>query len=338
MLKAALIGFGGIAQAAHVPGYQSLEKKEKVQLVAACDINEKQFCKKMDINISSGIDNSELTIHQYTSLEEMLEKEDLDIIDVCLPTPFHAKTVVDMLNRGYNVISEKPMARTSADCRKMLQAAETSKGKLMIAQCLRFFSEYDYLKTIIDSNEFGKPLSAVFCRMSAPPVWSWENWYMDETKSGSCLLDMHIHDVDMIRYLFGEPQSVSCVTQNVYSGADIVHSRFFYPHMPVTAIGDWSEAGTSFTAAYRVGFEKATVVLEQGIVTVYPREGEKYNPVLSNVNGYEGEIEFFTDVIRGKTENIKNSPESAAKTIKLIETLKQSADKQGETVVFKPVL
>lgn len=333
MLKVALIGYGGIAQAAHLPAYKSLEKKGKAKLVAACDIDEKKFTEKMAINIGEGSEAPE-QINFYTDVNEMLEKETVDLIDICVPTLLHKPIAEDMLKRGYNVMCEKPMCRTYEDCVQLIKTEKNSKGKLMIAQCLRFFPEYMYLKSVIESGEFGKPISSVFRRMSAPPVWSWENWYMDVARSGGCMLDMHIHDIDMARYLFGEPEAVSCNSQDVYSGFDSVQTRLFYPNVSVFAIGDWSYEGTDFTADYRVSFEKASVICEGGKVTVYPRGGEKFVPELSPIDGYEGEIEFFADVIETGKENIKNPPESAATTLKLIETMRKSAENNGKKITF----
>lgn len=335
LLKAALIGFGGIAQAAHVPAYASLEKKGKAKLVAACDIDPDRFGQKLTINIGSA-GTEPLPIHFYTDLEEMLAKEEIDLIDICLPTFLHAKTAIDMLRRGYHVMSEKPMARTYEDCRAMVEAAAQSKGRLMIGQCLRFFPEYMALKEILDAGTYGRPLSAVFRRMSGPPLWSWENWFMNEKLSGGCLLDLHIHDIDIARFLFGEPEAISCVSRDLYAGFDILHSQLHYPGLSVLAVGDWTQEGADFTADYRVGLEKATVVCEGGKVTVYPRGGDAFTPQLCSVGGYEGELEYFIDGIGSGAPNLKNPPESAATTVKLIDTLRESARHAGEKRPFAP--
>jgi predicted dehydrogenase len=158
---------------------------------------------------------------------------------------------------------------------------------------------------------------------------------MDYKQSGGCLLDMHIHDVDMARFLFGEPDAVSCLTQNTDSGDDIVHSRLIYNNGPIVlAIGDWSQAGIDFTADYRVGFENATVVYEQNIVTIFPRNGDKWSPILNDESPYLHEIEFFVDSIISGAHNTFNPPESAAATVKLIEALKKSAEENGQIIYW----
>ena len=155
MLKAAIIGFGGIAQA-HKKGYDLLENEGKVKLVAACDIRKEAFEKQIEINLKSDTPATANTFHQYTDLDEMLANESIDFIDICVPTYLHAELAIKMLNKGYHVLSEKPMALSSEVCDTMLEAEKESGKHFMIAQCLRFFPEYEYLKTCIEENKYGK--------------------------------------------------------------------------------------------------------------------------------------------------------------------------------------
>lgn len=335
MMKAVLVGYGGIAQASHVLAYRNLEAQGRIRLTAAYDIDPERFQGKMSINIGSAKEGADESIKFYTDLETMLAEQKPDLVDICLPTPFHANMAIDMLSRGYHVMCEKPMARTYEQAKRMAEAAKKSKGKLMIGQCVRFFPDSQYLKKVIDSGEFGKPLSAVFRRLSGPPTWGWDNWYMDHTRSGGCAFDMHIHDVDIIRYLFGEPRFVSCITQDVYSGDDIVHSRFDFDGLSVLAIGDWSAKGIDFSADFQVAFEKATITSKNCSVTVYPREGDSFSPELSNVDGVTGELSYFLDTIATGAENTQNPPSSAAQTVHLVEMLLESAKDSGKIVLCK---
>lgn len=334
MIKAALIGFGGIAQGAHLPAYQRLEEEGRVKLVAACDIAPERFEKKVDINIGKAVSASE-DMKTFTDLEEMLGACEIDLVDICLPTHLHADMAIAMLEREYNVISEKPMARTYEDTKRMLKAAKKADGKLMIGQCLRFFPEYVCLKDAVERQTFGKVISARFSRVSNPPVWGSDNWFMDVDKSGGCLLDMHIHDIDMARWLFGEPKSVSCDISDVYSGKDIVYSRLNYDGFSVQALGDWSLEGANFEYGYVAAFEKATLICQGGKVMVYPRDGAAYEAELISGTGVYGELSYFLDVIEGKYENITNPPASASKTVSLIETLEESSRNGGVPIAFQ---
>lgn len=127
----------------------------------------------------------------------------------------------------------------------------------------------------------------------------------------------------MIRYLFGEPEFVSCRAGDKQSKFDTVHSNFYYNGTPVTAIGDWSLDGVKFRHGYRVGFEQATVIFDSNVVTIYQSDGQSHVVDLKySVDGIEGEIEYFANCICNNTENDKNAPESAAMSIKIAELLK----------------
>jgi len=339
MLRVVLIGFGGIAQA-HRNAYERLmSQNAPVLLTAACDINPERFVKATAINLAVDDSCRKTALHTYTDLEEMLAQEKPDLVDICLPTPLHAATAVAMLQRGYHVLCEKPMARTYAQCTALLQAAHQSEGRLMIGQCLRFYPQYEYLKSVIDSQEFGPVMSAVFQRLSGPPIWAWDNWYMDYERSGGCLLDMHIHDLDMIRYLFGEPDAVTCRTQNYQSKMDSVQSQFYYPDKPVLAIGDWSLDGSRFYHGYRLGFAKASVIFDSNEVKVYPRDGQAYRVDLPyDQDGIYREIAYFAHLLENGGDNLKNPPKSAAQTVRLAEKLHDSAMQGGIRLPFQEEL
>ena len=334
MLKAGLIGYGGIARS-HKRGYDILEAEGKVKLVAVYDVRKEAFSGNVKINIDTGADKA-VAFNCYTDLDEMLEKEELDFVDICVPSFLHKEMAVKLLERGYNVLCEKPMALNSEDCETML-AVEKKTGKhFMIAQCLRFFPEYEFLKSCIDDGRYGKVLGAFFNRVSAQPLWGYENWYLDYNRCGGAVTDIHIHDIDMARYLFGEPDAVSCRASDCKTRYDIVQTTLYYGDVPVSANGCWTAGRIKFGASYKVDFEKACLIYEGGKVTVYTDDpkAEPIAPELKGHDGYTEEISYFCDLVAGKISNTKNPSSSAAKTVRLVEAMKESADKGGEKVKF----
>ncbi len=334
MINVAIIGFGGIAKAAHLNPYLQLQKDGILNLVAVCDVCPERFEEKAEINIGESDLMLDETVNKYTNYKEMLEKESIDMVDICLPTYLHAEATIYALNAGCHVLCEKPMSLNFELCQNMINAANKNGKKLMIGQCLRFFNIYNYLREIVVNKTYGDVKGGIFFRSSAPPIWGWENWFLDYEKSHGCITDMHIHDIDMVRYTFGEPMAVSCHTQDIYSKKDAAHSTLKYPDFSILAIGDWSQEGTSFSFGYRISLEKAIVDCAGGTITVYPRGGEAYQPELPTDDCYFNEIKFFVESIVNGTENLANPPESAALSIKLINKLIESSDKNGEYLTF----
>lgn len=330
MIRVGLIGCGGISKS-HRKAYAELYKQGRAKLVCAFDIEPKDFTKSAAININSGNEIIDEDFVFYTDLEKMLANEQIDMVDICLPTYLHCSYAVDMLQRGYHVMCEKPMALNYADCEKMVSAAKTSGKQLMIGQCVRFYPCYQFIKAAIGDGRFGKVIGASFARLSTPPTWGWKNWFMNPELSGGCITDLHIHDVDLVRFLFGEPEAVSCRASSSVCIYDTVHSTFVYGDTPITAIGDWTRKGIPFTQDSSINFEKVTIICNGTKATIYPKDGtEPYSPRLEDVNGYYAELSYFCDVLSGKTENLLNPPESAAITVKTVELLRRSAQNGGK--------
>ena len=334
MIKVCILGYGGIART-HKAGYKTeLEDKGIGKLVAVCDIDPNRFEAKVDINLSTD-DSDKNDFNTYTDLDLMLETEQPDIVTLTLPTYLHKEEAIYIMKKGYNVFTEKPMSLNYEDCLEMLRVSKETGKKLMVGQCLHFFPEYDYLKEAAADGRFGKVRSAVFHRLSTPPIWGWDNWYMDTKRSNGCLFDMHIHDIDFARYAFGDPKKVSCISKAGYSDYESAFSTLYYDDFAVSAIGDWSLNHFDVQAYYRVAFENAVLEWKDYKLTVYPKDAEKYVVELPAVNGYGAEVAYFAEYIKGNVDCSKNDPESAAKSIRLAETLRDSADKGGEIVPFE---
>jgi predicted dehydrogenase len=338
MLRVGVIGLGFMGRN-HVSCYRRLESEGfPVQLAAVCDIDPERR-KGHDIvngNIGSGdrIDYSNCAI--YADYQEMISRESLDYIDIALPTYLHAGAAVAALKADLHVLCEKPMARTETECTLMIDTALKSGKYLMVAQCLRFWPAYEYLKYCVETSCFGQPVSAYFFRGGGTPKWSWNNWLLDGKLSGGCLLDQHVHDVDIVQWLFGMARAVSCTGISVIpgSGYDALSTKYLYPDGKVVcAEDDWTiNGGFNFDMLYRVNFEHGSVHFSHSQVKVYPADGEGFEPDLPKDDGYYREIVYFIDCI---TKNIRPErclPESTRDTIRLALAEQQSADNSGAWV------
>ncbi len=334
-IRVALLGYGGIAKS-HKKGYDLLAAEgTNIRLVAICDINPEQFQKlESGINLGSEGKLSIDDIHTYTDCDGMIANEEIDMVDICLPTYLHKEYTIRMLRAGKHVLCEKPMALSSEDCREMLRVAEECDRKLMVGQCLRFEPAYVYLKECVENGRFGKLKYLHMDRLSSLPQWGFERWFQDTERSGGCLLDMHIHDVDMARFLLGEPWAVSCVSYDDVTRWQVVNSRLYYDDVVVIADGSWDESPSrSFYMGFRARFEGAEVIMDGSNFTVHPNEGEAYSPELPKKNRMAEEIRLLATLVADPTaKNEVNTPESAAMTVALCETLRESAAQNGAIV------
>lgn len=332
----AIVGFGGLGKV-HFGNYNEIKEnyKPNVNLVALCDVDEEQFTKTADLNIGSTDAPVDLSVYNlYTDVDKMLEKEDLDFVITALPTYLHDVIAEKIMNKGIHVFSEKPMALTKERCQKMIDDAKRNNVKLQIGQCCRFETPRQNLKKIIDEGEFGKVIRAELSRFSETPAWGWENWFFDEEKSGGAVLDLHVHDVDCMHWLFGKPKGVISVAGNSKYKYESICSSFMYDGFYVTTATDWAMCPNApFSVRGLVNFEKATVMmLDDGSLQVYPAEGEQYNiPCQDDTSMYVKEVVEFIDCIENNRESDVISPESTMLSIVLANAEKESADK-GEFV------
>lgn len=340
MLKAGLIGVGVMGRG-HLDNYIRFAKENfPVKLVAVCDIDPQKFeGKSIKGNMDVGVSQYNFSqYHLYSDYKEMLEKEDLDYVDIALPTYLHCEASVYALNKGVHVLCEKPMAMTVAECRQMTEASEKAGKKLMIGQCLRFWPMYEHLKACVSDERYGKVISAYFFRGGGTPRWSYENWLLTKDKSGGCLLDQHIHDVDMINYLFGLPEKVSTVAKNAIpgSGYDAVSTNYIYPDgKMVNAQDDWTIEGKfGFEMIFRVNFERGNLVCTREGLTVNENDGNSFKPELCQNDGYYREMTSFANAIINNTPLDVSTPQSTTDTIYIAECELKSADLKGEAVTL----
>jgi predicted dehydrogenase len=144
----------------------------------------------------------------YTDVDTMLSEVKPDVVDVCVPTPYHCETVCRLASAGLKgIIVEKPMARSVEECERMTAACAESGTRLFVAHVLRFFPEFVTARTQVLSGAVGRPCAVRTKRGGAFPR-GWDDWYGDLGRSGGLVLDLIIHDFDWLRWTFGEVDRV----------------------------------------------------------------------------------------------------------------------------------
>ncbi|MBR5271429.1 MAG: Gfo/Idh/MocA family oxidoreductase [Clostridia bacterium] len=327
MIRVGIWGCGGISTQ-HRNAYRILEEEGyDVKLVALCDINPESFNKQIKINISTDdcvipkIDNC------YTDIDEMLNKENLDLVDICLPAFLHKDCAIKILKKNINVLLEKPMALSLEESKEIEKAQKESSAQLMVAHCVRFGSFSAYLKKIIQEEKYGKLISADFSRVSPRPLWKLKNIKPPYKKQDGVLLDLSIHDIDLVNYLFGEPESIAAMGERGATYCDSIITLFKYKTGMVTIRGDWGLHQTHpFTKFARICFENATIESDcDGNVTLY--EDDKSTRVeIENNDVFVEEIRYFIEGLTGRHENTVNPVESTIKTMELIEKIDNCID------------
>lgn len=292
MLKIGVVGVGGISRS-HIAAWT---KMDDAQLTALCDVRPEMMEKYPDIP-------------HYTDFEEMLEKENLDILDICLPTYLHADYAVKAMEKGIHVLCEKPISLKREDVARVYGTAKAHNVCFMVAQVLRFWTEYEFVKEVYEDGRYGKLLSGHMSRLGNCPKWSWDGWMRDESRSGLTPYDLHIHDLDYMVYTFGAPKRVQ-TNRSKRPEQDYLQAVYQFDGFFISAEASWYDAAYPFGAKFRFQFEKAVVTNEGNGLTIYESSGNILTPMavpedgdtgaisLPKTNAYANEIRYFTDCVK----------------------------------------
>lgn len=283
----------------------------------------------------------------YATGMELIEKADVDVVDVCLPTHLHAAHAVAAMKAGKNVFVEKPIAFKDEDMELILQTEKETGAKVQVGQVIRQWTEYVWLKKAVDAGTFGKIQHAMFRRLSSRPEWAWEGWLHQVDKSGGVAVDMHVHDVDFVRYIMGEPDVVKAHAHRDAEGViQQINAVYGYGDKVSVAVeSGWDyPADFPFTADFRVKFDKATVIGGGGVVNVYPLGGAAYQAELeeefqgdneiggniSSLGGYYNELKYFVEGLQGKNDL---SVATVSEAIKSVQLVKREVEAAGGLIV-----
>jgi predicted dehydrogenase len=334
MIKVGIVGMGGMGWF-HT---SKIVQMPDASLTAIADVTPERLEARhaVQINIAGDekpVDFSNIT--RYADASDLIASADVDVVDICLPTYLHARYACEALRAGKHVLCEKPMALSVPDAQSMVDASKEAGRLLMIAQCIRFWPEYRFLRDCVRDGRYGKLLSLSLSRMGGRPVWSWENWFLDPARSGGPICDLHIHDVDFVNSLLGRPARLFCsARKTAATGAyDVMHTVFDYAGGPQVHVhAGWSLSQMPFLAIYDAWFERGFVRLDgrqSPALQVFtdPMRVESCPAEFDTTHdAYHNEIAYFLSCVEQGVQPSECPPESARDSLGLIEQAIRSAE------------
>jgi predicted dehydrogenase len=311
-VKVGIIGLGFMGTT-HFNIHKELGKSE---IVAVADVDIRKLRGDWssvvgnigDSDYSKPVDMSK--IETYIDAMDLIANKEVEMVDICVPTYLHEKFVIAALKKGKHVFSEKPIGRTIHEAKRITEEAEISDKYFMNGLCVRYWPEYRHAWELYKSGELGKVISAAFKRVSpSSHDNSWQDWFMNADLSGGALLDLHLHDTDLVRYFFGRPVSVTSFgTGNFRSanGIDHVFTNYNFENKNlIMAEGGWDPAkNTPFEMSFQIVCEKGTIRLSELDYQVIYEDGSVHHPkpAIENLpTGWHVEIDYFLSSILAGT-------------------------------------
>lgn len=205
MIQVAIVGTGNISHA-HIHAY--LLFPERVRIAALVDIVPG---KAQKVKEQYGLD-----CDVYLDHRELLERKDIHLVDVCTPPYVHAPISIDAMRAGKNVICEKPMAPSLAECDAMLRARDEAGVMLSSIAQNRFRKPIRDLKALLDSGMAGPVRHAAINSAWWRGHCYYDLWWRGtwEKEGGGCTLNHAVHHIDMLGWMMGLPNRVTSILAN----------------------------------------------------------------------------------------------------------------------------
>ena len=321
-VKIAVIGCGRVS----VMHLVSIDMYDDLELVACCDlvkekadaVSEKYGCKA------------------YYDYEEMIAKEKLDAVHLCLPHYLHSKVAIYAMEHGVAVLTEKPMDIDYETAEKAVLVGEKLGVQFgVISQC-RYNNSAKLVKKVISSGKLGKIISArsTLTWNRSDDYYLGSNWKGTwDKEGGGVLIDQAIHSVDLVNWIVdSEIESVSCNMANrghsYVKVEDTAEGLIKYKNGTFYGFYCMNNYGTDEPIEIRLFCEKGNVIFGYDDAYVYYNDGTVEEAHQDNVVEYEGgknywgfqherQIRQFYNALQGK-EPLDISGREALRTHRLI--------------------
>lgn len=320
--------------ATHIKAYRQIEG---VKITALCNPSGRHLDGDFSKVTGNVGDNAPLVLDMQgviatKDIIDLIDDPKIHLIDICAPTAAHRDLSIAAMKAGKHVLCEKPLARTSVAARQIVDAAENAKGIFMPAMCMRFWPGWSWLRDVIQSNQYGRVLSARFRRVAEPPAWGQKNFF-NGVESGGGLFDLHIHDTDFVQFCFGRPRSVFSTGYSKFSGAidHVVTQYEVASGAMVMAEGSWAMTpGFGFSMTYTVNFEKATADYDLGrnadTLKLFEAGQAGRTIPLTGPDGYVLELQHLIEAIRTGARPTVVTPQDGLSAVEICEAEEKSVN------------
>ncbi len=278
----------------------------------------------------------------YPRYENLLRDRQLDAVLICLPTDLHEACAIEAAEHGFHVLCEKPMSLNAAAALRMVKAADHNGRILMVAQVLRFWPHYVRIRELIASGAIGAIRSITAHRLAKYPPWA--EWFRDPARSGGCLLDMQVHDVDFLHWVLGYPQQLYATgIRSRNRSWDHVFTTFVYRDLKATTEASYlMPEAWPFAAGLRAvgtkgaieySFRVGTNVEERDKASqglwVYGQSGVVSEPEVSQEDPYIAELRHFAQCVSRREVSPICPPEESYQVMRLMTACRESLENRS---------
>lgn len=331
-LKLAVIGTGMAWERLHLPAIRELS--DKYEVVALADPDKNALTNAAN-NIGLSHDNI------YTNYDDMLKRDDIDVVNVAVPIEYNYLVAKDVLLAGKNLISEKPLAPDLQQGTEFVKLQKEKNVQVMIAENYRYNEEHNIIKHLVEEKRIGDVLFFIKNNMNnfeesmKQNTFAAKEWRQYPMFEGGIILDSAVHDIAGLRYIFGELDSVSAFGKK--------HNKTYSPYSNLNCnlqyksgiVGHYIYCDTikevqKPAIGLRIIGTNGIIYLEDrncGIINVFYNDGSHEMINFTPQKGYYYEFENFYYTLT-KNESLQVTPFLELGDAKIIFALLKSAQEQ----------
>jgi len=297
-LKVGVIGLGGIGQV-HAAAYAASPWTELHSFATRSSLS------LQGAALFFGVQNI------FEDYIEMLKDPELHAVSICVPTFVHKEYIVSAAKAKKHILCEKPLLLHSEEYEEVKNALNENHVKLMVAMICRFIPHYRAAKKTIVKGEIGSIVSIHAHRRGRSPPFS--KWFWDVEKSGGIVVDLAIHDIDLIQWYIGPDDPIETVyaigSNNVYTEIEtwdtVVITLKSFSGVLATIEASWAEPDLPYQTGSNAGM---IIYGEDGTLRIDPSK----QPIdkITELNGPEPAFEeidqlpWFVDQVSTFAKNV----------------------------------
>ncbi len=329
-IRVGIVGSGVVAQIIHLPW---LTRQEDIQVVALCETDVRKATMVAERFSIPGI---------YQDIEEMLNREALDVAFILTPTNMHLPMALLALKHNCHLFIEKPVARNAREAKKIADAARKANRHVMVGMQNRFRADVEPIKTFLDDNQLGDVFFVKTGWLQTGEKLDKSSWVFNKKiAGGGVLLDLGIQLIDLAWWINGKPKLMTVTASSTNIKKDLEVEDYLSAYMTfdngMTLFGEFSwdfpigkdrfyldvygKKGSGWLSPLRIQrLWRGQVLNITPDVKIHPRSIFK--------KSYEAELNHFFEFLRGNENTLISTIDEAVVVMEMIDQIYRALEHQ----------
>ncbi|MCL4540036.1 MAG: Gfo/Idh/MocA family oxidoreductase [Bacteroidetes bacterium] len=304
-IKLGIIGTGIAARDLHLPALAEL--KDKFQITCVCNHTE-QKAKEFAAMVGN--------VPYFLDYRELIARQDVDAVDIVLPIHLNCSVTLDSLEAGKHVMVEKPIASNLEDAALMATFPGRFDKVMMVAENYRYNPVFGRLREVIAEGKIGEPYSVFWDQMTLTDTdnkYAKTAWRIDHKYPGGFVMDAGIHNIAVLRDLFGEVESGIAFNRSVNPAIgrmDSMSLQFVFENGVNGVLNIYFSVNGINRNELTVLGREGSLTLAENRLTIKRRGKPDLREVIETDRGYRRQFEDFYDSIVSNKEPVSTFKEA----------------------------